>query len=212
MHADFWLTRWQKNELGWQQAEVNPYLQQFFPRLQPCSCLLVPLCGASTDLWWLASQGSVVGAELSELACQQLFAQELTEVQHNTLGLHRSWQLHDLLVWQGDFFTLTSAHIGLCQAIYDRAALIALPADMRPPYVQQLRALCPHAKLLLLTLEYPQAELQGPPFSVEQAEVERLFAGCQLQLLARQDISQQGFGRRKLLTSRLHEVVWLVEW
>lgn len=212
MQTDFWLARWQNNELGWQQDSVNPLLLRFYPQLQPCVRIFVPLCGASPDLGWLAARTQVVGAELAELACQQLFAPSASQSSPENANGFVCWQQDALTVWQGDYFRLTPAQLQQVQAIYDRAALIALPAPMRQAYVKHLRLLCPHARLLLLTLEYPQDEKAGPPFSVDSTEIAQLFADCQRRELARIDIQQQGFGRRKMRASRLEEVVWLIEW
>ena len=212
MDQEFWLQRWERQELGWQQDEVNPLLQQYFPALVGCQQLLVPLCGASPDLWWLSERTAVVGAELSELACQMLFRDAKVQPDSQLVAEHHLHKHQQLALWQGDFFALNSERIGPIDAIYDRAALIALPPQMRNAYVAKLRELCPAGRLLLLSLEYPQAEKQGPPFSVDAAEVASLFADCQRQLLSRRDISAQGFGRRKMKASRLDEVVWLIQW
>ncbi len=212
MQTEFWLDRWRNNELGWQQDNVNPLLIQFFSRLQPCRQVFVPLCGASPDLTWLAEHVPVIGVELAELACQSLFASFAGQIQAEPAGEFINWQHGALKVLQGDYFRLTVQHLDTVDAIYDRAALIALPSAMRHAYVKQLKALCPHARLLLLTIEYPQDEKAGPPFSVDSAEITQLFVDCQIRELARIDIKQQGFGRRKMRASRLEEVVWLIEW
>lgn len=212
MQPEFWLARWQHSELGWQQDSVNPLLCQYHSQLQPYSRIFVPLCGASPDLIWLAERGAVVGAELSEVACQTLFASMAAQVSPESVNELICWQHGALTVWQGDYFGLTPAQLSGVDAIYDRAALIALPPAMRQAYVKQLKTLCPHARLLLLSLEYPQEEKAGPPFSVESEEITQLFAGCQCRELGRIDIRQQGFGRRKMRASRLEEVVWLIEW
>lgn len=212
MEHEFWLARWQQQELGWQQDTVNPGLIQFFPLLLPCQQVLVPLCGASLDLWWLSQRTQVVGAELSALACQQLFDSAGVVPDKISTLLHTRYQYQQLTLWQGDFFTLSDSAAGQPERIYDRAALIALPPAMRAAYVAKLRQLCPHARLLLLTLEYPQAEKQGPPFSVEPSEIAALFPDCRREELLRRDIRMEGFGRRKMQASRLEEVVWLIDW
>ncbi len=57
-------------------------------------------------------------------------------------------------------------------ALYDRAALVALPADLRPGYVGHTQSLLKtRAMQLLITLEYDQSAANGPPFSVLPDEV-----------------------------------------
>ena len=60
--------------------------------------------------------------------------------------------------------------------MFDRAALIALPPDLRLRYAHELYAALPtDCRGLLVSLEYPQAERAGPPFSVPEDEVRALY-------------------------------------
>lgn len=178
MEPDFWHQRWQENKIGFHQDEVNPYLRQFWPDLglSAPARILVPLCGKSLDLIWLMQQGyAVEGVELSELAVRAFFEEQGIEAQQSQQGEFQVWQSEGLRLWCGDFFKLTPAQLGPIDAVYDRAALVALPADMRQRYVQHMQTLVGEVPHLLITLEYPQAQMDGPPFSVEQMEVEALF-------------------------------------
>ena len=61
-------------------------------------------------------------------------------------------------------------------AVFDRASLIALPPSMRSAYAAHMQnILASGAKTLLVTFDYPQHEMQGPPFSVEEPEVRALY-------------------------------------
>lgn len=212
MDAAFWLTRWQNDELGWQLEQPHPLLQQAPAWWLQGGPVLVPLCGKSPDLHFLAKTAPVVGAELSQRACEDFFAEAGLSPHSEDLPPFRRYQYDNLCLWQGDFFALTAAQVTSCQRIYDRAALIALPARMRQTYVNQLRTLLPQAQLLLISLEYPPGEKQGPPFSVPDDEVRRLFSDCQIELLQELDLTGQGFARRRFATTVLTERSYLIAW
>lgn len=179
MEPDFWHQRWQQNLIGFHQAEGNPYLRQYWSDLGVAAParVLVPLCGKSFDLMWLREQGyHVEGVELSELAVRAFFVEQgLTPHQHK-LGDWSVWEGEGIRLWCGDFFRLTPTQLGPIDAVYDRAALIALPAAMRQAYVRHMQTLVGEVPHLLITLEYPPGQMDGPPFSVEAAEVDELFA------------------------------------
>ncbi|AFU99127.1 thiopurine S-methyltransferase [Simiduia agarivorans] len=178
MEQAFWQSRWQKNEIGFHESAPNALLVNQFQSLglQPGARVFVPLCGKSVDMLWLCQQGvDVVGCELSALAVEQFFReQEVTPAVHQQDGFTR-YSVAGLTVWQGDFFSLNAAMIGPVDAVYDRAALIALPPAMRETYARQLLAITGAARQLLITLIYDQSVMEGPPFSVDQAEVCRLY-------------------------------------
>jgi len=144
--------------------------------------VLVPLCGKSLDLAWLAGQGyRVLGVELSRRAVEDFFREHGLEAEVQQCGDFEVWRSGDVELWCGDFFALRARDIGDCVGLYDRAALIALPAQMRAMYMQALSGLLPaNCRGLLVTLDYDQALLAGPPFSVGDAEVRQGFAGWQL--------------------------------
>ncbi|WP_313494604.1 thiopurine S-methyltransferase [Stenotrophomonas sp.] len=196
MQPDFWLQRWQNGQIGFHRNEVMPLLQKHWPELQlPAgSRVLVPLCGKTLDMHWLAAQGHrVLGVELSPMAIEQFFAEaDLTPQRHsNQYGEHYSAGPIEIIC--GDAFALDADLLGDIAGVYDRAALIALPPHLRQHYRDTLYGQLPvGCQGVLITLEYPQDEKQGPPFSVEEAEVQRLFASpWQAGLLERRDILDQ---------------------
>ena len=179
MEPDFWHTRWQQNQIGFHQGEVNPYLPQHWNSLGVAAParVLVPLCGKSLDLLWLREQGyTVEGVELSELAVRAFFEEQGVTPRCSQQGEFQVWESDGLRLWCGDFFKLGAGMLGPVDAVYDRAALIALPAPMRRQYVDHLQILAGPLPHFLVTLVYPQAQMDGPPFSVDQAEVDSLFA------------------------------------
>lgn len=193
MDADFWQQRWLDGRIGFHREEVMPLLTQYWPALTPPpgSQVFVPLAGKSLDMLWLAAQGHrVLGVELSPLAVEQFFAENglQPEVHPSAYGIHHRAGPIELIC--GDAFALDEAVLADCAAVYDRAALIALPPAMRQRYAEQLYTRLPigcHG--MLITLEYPQAEKSGPPFSVGETEVHNLFAPCwEVERLERRDI------------------------
>ncbi len=174
MDHDFWHQRWQNQQIGFHLGEVNPILLAHFQALglQAGQRILVPLCGKTLDMHWLLAQGlQVVGAELSQLAIEALFADlgitpEITQLDH-----FRHYRAGNIEIFQGDFFALTPTLLRSVDAVYDRAALIALPGDMRARYAQHLMQITGTAQQLLISFQYDQSLVAGPPFSVSKAEV-----------------------------------------
>ncbi len=190
MNSKFWQSLWQNKRIGFNQSITNSLLTTYFSALPvPVGGrVFVPLCGKSIDMRWLAEQGyDVVGVELVESAVQEFFAeQNITPImtQHpdhpNIKGyqgqLHHQTTQQTLTLWVGDIFALTATDIGHVDAIYDRAALIALPSDMRPKYSEHVRRLSHNAPQLLLTLSYNEGEWTGPPFSVSCEQVQQYYS------------------------------------
>ena len=179
MEIEFWEQRWDEGSIGFHLSEVNPYLLQYWSHMNANkgSTVLVPMCGKSLDLIWFVSQGyKVLGVECSRKAINS-FSQEqklkLQTKQHNQFVAHISPQL---IMFEGDFFHLGSKDLSNVSTVYDRASLVALPENMRSSYVELLTKNLPkHVSILLVTIEYKQSLMSGPPFSVSVDEVERLY-------------------------------------
>lgn len=180
MEPDFWHARWANNQIGFHEGKPNAYLTKFIDRLDapPGTCIFVPMCGKGVDMLWLAAQGyRVLGVEISPIAVQAFFDENQLAVEQKAAGSFTRWCYGPIEILCGDLFTLTAAELSGVGAVYDRAALIALPEDLRNAYVRHLDAILPSTiNHLLITLDYPQAQMQGPPFSVGATEVWRLFA------------------------------------
>lgn len=180
MDPPFWHARWEAGQIGFHHDEVNPYLVEHLAGLSlaPGSRILVPLCGKTVDLHWLARQGlAPVGVELSPIAVRAVFEGRGTEPEREVHGDHLHCLRDDgVEIWCGDFFTLGPGLAGQFDAIWDRAALIALPASRRAEYVAHCaRLLRPGATGLVVTLWYDPAEMDGPPFPVPPDEVGELY-------------------------------------
>lgn len=179
MQPDFWHQRWQEGRIGFHQPSPTPLLLKHWPALgvAPGARVFVPLAGKSHDLAWLAGQGyRVLGVELSELAIRQFFEEHglRPECRQSRYGTH--FRAGDIELIHGDAFGLDAAALRNCAAVFDRAALTALPPAMRQRYTGELYAALPAGcRGLLITLEYPPADLDGPPFTVPETEVQALF-------------------------------------
>lgn len=178
MDADFWLERWRENQIGFHLPEAHDLLVKHVAalKLHPGQTVFLPLCGKTHDIGWFLRTGlHVKGAELSELAVEQLFQELRVTPQLTEVGELRLYQAPGLDIWVGDIFALTPDLLGEVHAVYDRAALVALPAAMRSRYARHLAALTAKAQQLLITFTYDQALVAGPPFSVPADELERNY-------------------------------------
>ena len=178
MDASFWHNRWQTNQTGWHERDVNPLLITHFASLNVPQGrrVFVPLCGKSLDLGWLLAQGyAVAGAELSELAVTQLFSGLGMEPTISEIGKHKHFRGEKIDIFVGDLFDLSREALGPVDAVYDRAALVALPEAMRIRYAAHLKTNTSLAPQLLIGYEYDQTVVPGPPFSVTADELQRHY-------------------------------------
>ena len=179
MQPDFWHKKWQESDIGFHNSDANPLLVKHFSALGLAagSRLFLPLCGKTLDIHWLLAQGfRVVGAELSPIAIEQLFDElgVIPEIaQQENLQHYRAPNID---IFAGDIFNLTKNLIGQVDAIYDRAALVALPFNIRMQYSSHLRAITKNAKQLLICFVYDQNQLAGPPFSISDDEVKNHYS------------------------------------
>lgn len=189
---DYWKQRWEEGSVGWHQTFVTPWLKQYWPRLQlpAASRVLVPFSGKSLDLLWLAKQGyAVLGVELSPLAIADFFAEhELRPVTTDAAdGRHHRAGAIEII--EGDLFAVAKATLATCTAVFDRGAMVAQTATQRQRYQQEIYGALPvGSRGLLLTIDYPQAEREGPPFAVTARELEHNLPAWQMVSLERRDL------------------------
>lgn len=192
MEAQFWTDRWAAGNIGFHRPSFNEHMLEFWPQVDvlPGASVFVPLCGKSLDLHWLAEQGhTVIGNEVVELAVQDFFKESECNPKREACGALERYSHDNISILCGDFFALTPQDLEGVTAWYDRAAQVALPAEMREAYYQKLAELLPEGAVgLSLSFEYPQDQKSGPPFSVEEEEVRALCHGrFSVELLARQN-------------------------
>jgi len=185
MEISYWQSRWKKDKTGWHMEVVYPKLPELWPSLSlPAgSRVLVPFCGKSLDMKWLAEQGyQVIGVDAVNKALVEFtsaFSESFTKSSSHGFDIYTS---NNIELWQGDFLKLPASKVQHIDAIYDKAALVAIPQTQRKDYAQKIMTLCnPDTRMLLQTFEYEQEEMSGPPFSVPEAEVKSLY-GTQFNL------------------------------
>jgi len=216
MDADFWLARWREGRTHFHQDRVTPLLEKFWPPLgvPAGSRVLVPLCGKSLDMLWLARQGwRVLGVEISPLAVEQFYAEHGLQPRRRRSALGEHYEADGIEIVCGDIFGLDAATLASCTGVFDRAALVALPHGMRGPYVRHVYGqLGAGWRGVLITLDYPQAEMDGPPFSVDDAQVQALYAGHgQAELAYRRDVLDKEPKFQKGGVSRLDTLVYRLQ-
>ena len=209
MQASFWHNKWQENQIGFHLPEANPLLVEHFQalKLKQDSRIFLPLCGKTLDIAWLVAQGNqVAGAELSAIAIEDLFGSlNLTpKVTEKNAITHYSAANIDIFV--GNIFDVTPTMLGKVDAVYDRAALVALPDEIRESYAAHLMRLTNNAPQLLICFEYDQSLHAGPPFSIGANEVKQYYqASYDLKLLTTKKVE----GGLKGLCPAVEHVWWL---
>lgn len=176
MDADFWHERWGEGRTAFHEGQENRLLARNAQALGEVGHMLVPLCGKTRDMAWLAEQGwRVTGVELSEIAARDFFAEAGVSPDVSDDRPYRRYAAGGVTILAGDMFALTAERLGAVDAIYDRAALVALPDAMRARYAEHLVAITGGARQLLITFDYDQAMMDGPPFSVPPETVHGLY-------------------------------------
>lgn len=193
MQPDFWHKRWQIGQIGFHQSAVDRHLERHWPDLGLASdsCVFVPLCGKSLDLLWLRERHqSVTGVELSAVALESFCMEHGVPARRRVLERFDIYEAPKLHLYRGDFYALTPGLLGPVSAVFDRAALISWAPELRTAYVAHITALTnPGTQTLLVTMEYAQSQMTGPPFSVGEDEVQRLYAHSHgIHLLSREDV------------------------
>ncbi len=192
MDPSFWHQRWEKNEIAFHESKANPLLVRHVHEVSAAKGkrIFVPLCGKTLDIGWLLSHGyRVAGAGLSQIAIEQLFMELGEQPDISTVGDLEQWSAKNLDIFVGDFFALSKKVLGPVDAVYDRAALVALPEAMRGRYTTHLMEITNKAPQLMICYDYDQRVMDGPPFSIRNEEVQRHYAGAyDVRLLSSADL------------------------
>lgn len=214
MEPEFWRERWREGRIGFHRSDVHPLLQRYAERFAKGARILVPLAGKTLDMHHLVERGhAVVGVELVESAARDFFAEAgLSAVEDRTRGGHLRLAGGGVELIVADFFDTRPHELGRIDAVYDRAALIALPPDLRARYAAHLATLLEKdAGALTITVEYDPKEMSGPPFSVTRAEIEAIFGGpFEIFPVAKEDVLERNPSLRQRGLSHLVEhAMWL---
>lgn len=215
MEKNYWLERWKQKDIKFHQDKINPYLYQYWKKLDlgRGDLVFVPLCGKSQDMLWLQRQGyKVLGVEISDIAVEAFFNENNLIPEHTWYKKFNRYDTDNIIIFKGDFFNLDREDLVKVSAVYDRASLVALPHSIRGKYVSHLlKILSPGTQILLVTFEYSQFEMQGPPFSVPVREIEELFSKySSICLLERLSVMEQYPRFYERGVSKLYENIFLV--
>jgi thiopurine S-methyltransferase len=210
---NFWLSRWEENDIGWHHEEFNPHLLGFWDNLEisPGARILVPLCGKTRDMAWLAEHDyRILGIEISPVAASAFFAERGLEPRISEGERFYRWHAGAYDILCGDLFLLEEEDIQPIDAVYDRASLVALDGDQRKAYAGLLDSLLPKGcSVLLVAMDYPQHEMQGPPNSVTEGEVRDLFSsGFEIELLDSLDLMKDTDRYQNRGLSRMSEQIY----
>lgn len=214
MERDFWLERWRTGATGWHQADAHPFLAKHGEWLLGGAArarVFVPLCGASLDMLWLRrASAAVVGIDLAADAFRRFYDGAGLEPTIDRTCLFERWHADDVELLAGDFFDADATVLGTFGAVYDRAALFALPPAMRERYAAHMAALCaPGTRVLQVTFDYRQSEMNGPPFAVTGDELQRLYGDAfTLERAERVDVLDANANMRARGVTALHEEAW----
>lgn len=212
MQNEDWLDRWQKNHIGFHQGSVNTHLEKHINdfNLNPGDRIFMPLCGKAHDIAWLAKQGfEVIGIEIAGIAIESFFSEfkmQYQQFQSDKFILRRSG---NIMLLEGDYFDLQSDDLAECKLVYDRAALIAMDEVSRARYSTHMQSITPaDCDMLLVTLDYDQGQMSGPPFSVPRDEVYKHYQNqYQIEAFEKiQIVDDEPRWRKQGLTSLLESV------
>jgi thiopurine S-methyltransferase len=215
MELSYWQSRWRKGNTGFHMQNGYTGLHKHWKSLPiPDSPdVLVPLAGKSVDMQWIAEQGgNVTGIEISEIAIQQFF-ESLGETpvvrSYADFNIYTSDQIK---IWRGNFLKLPEAKMPVFDLIYDKAALVALPPQMRKEYVEKIKSLTgPQTRILLHGYSYNQQEMNGPPFSVPEKEIEELYGSqFSINLLEKNSLNTENFQKFKKRGLGSHFIEYLL--
>lgn len=207
-----WIARWEQGRTGWHEPDGNAALKRHWPDLPEDARVLVPLCGKSRDITWLEARGlAIVGAELSRLAIQAFFAENnlgYSTIPQGALTQYKCTE-RNISIYCGDYFALRCEP---CDALYDRGSLVALPANRRADYVRHTNSLLrSSAARMVITLEYDQSRVDGPPWSVSESEIRASWPDLQ-RVSALDDLENCPPKFREAGLDEITEVVWLNPW
>ncbi len=193
MDTKFWNERWNNNQIAFHLPTVNPYITDFLStfKLTDNAQIFIPLCGKTLDIAWFASQQyKVLGIECSDKAIDDFFNEQQLSPNVKQVTPYNHYSSTNIELLNGDFFNLNSDLLKNVSLVYDRASLVALTEDLRKKYVNLLTQLLPiSADIFLITLEYEQSIMSGPPFSVSHQDVIQMYQPAyQVELLHESDV------------------------
>jgi thiopurine S-methyltransferase len=212
MNPEFWKKRWQEGKTGFHQPAPHTALERHCEQLAPFKNVLVPLAGKSCDLPFLAAQQhQVVGIELAQEAIDAFAEEQQLTFERSALGDGARYDSPTITMICHDFFKVKPSDVGEINAVYDRAAMVALPPDIQARYTKHLLTfLAPGSAILLISVEYNMEHMSGPPFSVPEEEVRRLYEPHTVTVLERANVIDDNPRFRERGIDALYEIVYLI--
>jgi thiopurine S-methyltransferase len=215
MHQEYWINKWQTGDTRFNESNPHRYLVKYFNKIvtRKNNNVFVPLCGKSIDMTWLLEhQQKVIGVELSDIPVNDFFSENKLEKHIESTKSFTVYKNPSCTIYTGNIFDLRPEHLKDVNAVYDRGAFIALPPEtMRQQYINWLKHTLPaHCKILLITFEFNQNEMKGPPFSVTMDELKSTDS-FSVKLLECQDIGNIKPHWKEKGLRTLKECVYLLE-
>jgi thiopurine S-methyltransferase len=154
--------------------------------------------------------------ELSPIACRAFFKENKRSYEISQKGAFTIFSGKNITLWCGDFFALKGEALKGISSVFDRAALVALSPPDRSLYAKHLVNLLKpvaNVRVLLVTVEYDQALVEGPPFAVSETEVRQLFSNSfNIELRDRHEDTDLKYGHPKFKgVSDLSECIFVMD-
>ena len=215
MEPNFWTKRWQEGEIGFHREDAHNYLIQYWQtlKLEPETEVLVPLCGKSTDMVWLAGRATTsLGSSCHRSPWMPSSPSRNLQPTTRVSGPFMIKEAGPYTIWCGDIFTLPPDVTKDISAVYDRAALVAFPPAMQASYAAKLATLTPAGvPTMLVGLAYRQGEISGPPFSTPLPQVAMLFGPTHsLAIVESRDGLEQSQNLKERGVSWLEELLYIL--
>ena len=176
MEKQFWLKKWENQQIGFHQKDYNPFLTKNWNSfIDNKGKVFVPMSGKTRDILYLAEVGhEVLAVELAESAVQSFFEEQSLKFTVEETTHFKIFKSDRITFYCGDFFALTPKDLEGVDYVYDRASLIALPFEIRNSYIKFMQTHLKEAKHFLITINFDNVQL-GPPFSVDQKMVKNYY-------------------------------------
>lgn len=221
MDYEFWNKCWQRPSQPFHVDGEHPFLKWCYADIFSAEQkILIPLSGKSLDAIALAERKfHTVSIEFNPLAVHQFFNDNnlsplITSFDSdaNPNDSKFLYQVEHIDIWLADFFNVNSNDTGLLSQVWDRAALVALPDEMRKKYISHLKTLLkPKAIILTALMDYDDSEMSGPPFKITEQELKSLYHDAQVELLDSIDIRASHPRWEELKLSYLHENLYRIQ-
>lgn len=161
LDKDFWNSRYENGETGWDLGDASPPLKRYIDRLEHKDmAILIPGCGNAYEAEYLIRKGfnNITLIDLSETLTQQL-----KEKFNNN---------ESIKIICGNFFDLE----GQFDLILEQTFFCAIDPTLRPNYVVKSHSLLNSSGRLAGLLFNKYFEKEGPPFGGDKPEYIALFS------------------------------------